>query len=67
MLKRLLADDTGADLIEYGLLCALIAIIGFVAWDQIVTSIGIFYGWSDTNLQNMSGCTPDPGGGTVGC
>jgi Flp pilus assembly pilin Flp len=65
MLKRLLADDTGADLVEYGLLCALIAIIGFVAWQQIVTSIGVFYGWSDAGLQDLSRCTPDPGGG--GC
>ena len=65
MLQKFIADDSGQDLIEYGLLVALIAIIGIAAWQQIVTQIGVIYGNSDTFNQNLSSCTPDPGGG--GC
>lgn len=67
MLQRFIDDDSGADLIEYGLLCALIAIVGFMAWQTIATQVGIIYGATDTGTQGLSSCTPDPGGGTVGC
>jgi Flp pilus assembly pilin Flp len=67
MLQRFINDDSGADLIEYGLLCALIAIVGIVAWQTIVGAITGIYTNADTYNQNLSACTPDPGGGTVGC
>ena len=67
MLKQFIKDESGQDLIEYGLLVALIAIIGMATWTQIANQIGLFYAGSDGAVQNLSSCTPDPGGGTVGC
>jgi Flp pilus assembly pilin Flp len=69
MMKSLLwvfvnAED-GQDLIEYALLSALIGIVGVVAWTNIGTAIGTAYANWDTGVQNVSSCTPDPGGG--GC
>lgn len=68
MLQRFFADDSGQDLIEYSLLAALIAIVSIVTWQQIATTIGTGYAASDTGVQTLSSCTPDPiseGGG--GC
>lgn len=65
MLQRFLTDDEGQDLVEYALLAALIAIVSIVTWQQIAASIGTGYAASDTGVQNLSACTPDPGGG--GC
>ena len=65
MLQKFLADDSGQDLIEYALLAALIAIVSIVTWQQIATTIGVGYVTSDTGVQTLSCCTPDPGGG--GC
>jgi pilus assembly protein Flp/PilA len=65
VLQRFFADDSGQDLIEYSLLAALIAIVSIVTWQQIATTIGTGYAASDTGVQTLSSCTPDPGGG--GC
>lgn len=65
MLLRLLISDDGQDLIEYSLLAALIGIVGILAWANIGTAIGAAYTSWDTGVQNVSSCTPDPGGG--GC
>ncbi len=51
LLRRLIQDDTGQDLIEYGLLAAFIA-VGSVA---VITSIGSgvnsVYSTSNTSVQ----------------
>jgi Flp pilus assembly pilin Flp len=60
-----LLDDTGQDLIEYALLGALIGVVAILTWQQIATAIGVGYGAADAGVQNLSSCTPDPGGG--GC
>ena len=65
LLLRLLKDDRGQDLIEYGLLGAFIGTVGILAWQAISVQIGTHYtGW-DTSVQSRSLCTPDPnlGGG----
>jgi Flp pilus assembly pilin Flp len=65
LIVRLLREDSGQDVIEYALLCALIGTVGILAWQSIGTTLGAKYlGW-DTGLQSISSCTPDPGGG--GC
>ncbi len=62
---RLIREDNGQDLIEYALLSAFVGLVGVVAWANIGNKIGSAYqGWN-TNVQTLSGCTPDPGGG--GC
>jgi len=65
LVHRFVAEDSGQDLIKYALLSAFIGVIGILAWANIRTKIGAAYqGW-DTNVQTISACTPDPGGG--GC
>ncbi len=65
MLRRLLVDDGGQDLIEYALLSAFIGVCCGLVWPNIRAAIGAaFTGW-DTNVQALSSCRPDPGGG--GC
>ena len=65
LLKKLATDEGGQDLIEYALLSAFIGIVGVVAWTSISAAIGAAYQNWDTNVQAVSACTPDPGGG--GC
>jgi Flp pilus assembly pilin Flp len=57
---RILRDEDGQDLIEYGLLGALIGIVGIVAWTNVGSAIFTTYGSWDTNVQNVSATTPDP-------
>ena len=59
-LLRILREEDGQDLIEYGLLGALIGIVGIVAWTNVGSAISITYGGWDTNVQNLSATTPDP-------
>ena len=65
LIKRLLQDDAGSDLVEYGLLGVLVGIAAILIWQQLVTTVGTEYGRANTNVQTLSTCTPDPGGG--GC
>ena len=60
-----LRDESGQDLIEYGLLTAFIGFAGIFVWTNIGAVIGAKYSNWDTGVQRLSGCTPDPGGG--GC
>lgn len=65
LIKRLLSEKSGQDLIEYALLGAFVGIVGILAWQAIGVGIWVAYtGW-DTGVQDLSACTPDPGGG--GC
>jgi len=61
-------DDGGQDLIEYGLLGALIGVCAVTAWINIPPKIKVAYGNFDSGVQTLSSCTKDPltsGGG--GC
>ena len=65
-IRRLLAEESGQDIIEYALLTAFIALVGIVTWQSIGTTIGVKYlGW-DTGVQGLS-CPPNPGGGAGTC
>jgi Flp pilus assembly pilin Flp len=65
LILRFFREECGQDIVEYGLLGAFIGIVGIVAWQNIATGIGNHYtGWG-TGVQNLSACTPDPGG--AGC
>jgi Flp pilus assembly pilin Flp len=65
LLRRLIVEDEAQDIIEYALLGALIATVGILVWQSIGTGVANAYlGW-DTGVQNLSKCTPDPGG--AGC
>ena len=43
LLIRFAIEDTGQDLIEYGLLSAGIATVGILAWDAVRTGLGVKY------------------------
>ena len=67
-LQAFLLDESGQDLIEYGLLSAFIGVVGILAWYNIGGAIGGKYAGWDSGVQTLSACTPDPavnGGG--GC
>jgi pilus assembly protein Flp/PilA len=51
MLVRLVRDDEGQDLVEYGMLVSLIAIICLVG-------VGIFGGQVNTFFTNLAGRVP---------
>jgi Flp pilus assembly pilin Flp len=65
MLRRLLTEDAGQDIVEYGLLAALIGVASVLIWQTLVTQIQTTYSNANTDVQTVSACTPDPGGG--GC
>ena len=64
LLKRFLADESGQDLVEYGLLGALVGIAAILVWQQLVTTVGTTYTSADGQVQQMSLCTPAPGATT---
>ena len=65
LMERLLRDERGQDLIEYALLAAFIGTVGILVWQSIGTGVlNAYTGW-DTGVQDLSKCTPDPGG--AGC
>jgi Flp pilus assembly pilin Flp len=61
-LERILREDDGQDLIEYALLCALIGIVGILAWTNVGTAINGTYGGWDGAVQSLSATMPDPAG-----
>jgi Flp pilus assembly pilin Flp len=67
-LARLAREESGQDIVEYALLGALIGIATILVWQQLAATVGVTY--QDTvgaagTVQDLSGCTPDPGG--AGC
>lgn len=63
LLRRLLRDECGQDLIEYVLLTATIGLSAIATWPLIATAIGVSYQQLDSNTQNLW-VPPDPGGGS---
>ena len=61
LLRRLIRDDCGQDVIEYALLTAAIGLAGVAVWPVITTAIGVNYQGLDTETQNLWEI-PDPGG-----
>ena len=65
MFRTFIQDESGQDVVEYALLGALIGIAAILTWQQLAATVGVAYGTADAGVQELSGCTPDPGGG--GC
>ena len=59
-LRRWLLDESGQDLIEYGLLASIIAIAGVVFFPFIKTAMGVAFGNWGTGVYNL--WEPDPPG-----
>lgn len=63
ILRLLLRDDRGQDIIEYVLLTATIGVAGIATWPLIATAIGTSYQQLDQNTQGLW-IPPNPGGGS---
>ena len=61
LIKRLLYEESGQDLVEYGLLSALVGIAAILVWQQLVDTVGATYTAAAADVQTMAACTPDPG------
>ena len=62
MVKRLVIEDRGQDVIEYALLTAAIGIAGILTWPLITDAMGIAYALLDGQTQAIWE-VPPPGGG----
>lgn len=65
ILAKFLRDESGQDLIEYALLSLFIGVCAVLAVVNIPPAIANAYSNWNANVQSISSCTPDPGGG--GC
>ena len=64
LLKQLAADDRGQDLVEYGLLAAIIAVAGYLLFPQIEAAMQAAYqSWGADSYDVW--CPDDPGGGVT--
>ncbi len=61
--RRFWQDETGQDIIEYGLLAAFIGIAAIATWTSIETHLHDAYLGYDTGVQNLWQ-PPNPGGGS---
>jgi Flp pilus assembly pilin Flp len=52
-LRRFLLDDSGQDLIEYGLLASIIGIAGALIFPSIKTAMNLRFGEWGTNVNNL--------------
>jgi len=59
VLRRFIADEDGQELMEYVFLCAFIALVGIVVWQNIVTAIGNSYTHENTQVEGLW-ASPDP-------
>ena len=62
LIRRLLRDERGQDIIEYVLLTAALGVSSIAVWPLISATIGQTYATLDQNTQNMW-VPPDPAGG----
>lgn len=53
LLTQFLCDQDGQDVIEYGLLSSLIAVMGILIWNNIGVGIANAYGSWDQNVQDL--------------
>jgi Flp pilus assembly pilin Flp len=52
-LVRLVRDQSGQDLVEYGLLAGAVAAIGVALFPAIATAIGVAFQQWNTNVNNL--------------
>lgn len=60
ILKRLLVDDDGQDLVEYALLVAFVGLSCVAAFLALEGAIADGFVAVDTRQQDLSAVTPDP-------
>ena len=53
LLERLLLDESGQDLVEYGLLASIIAIAGVLVFPTIRAKMGVNFGNWGTAVYNL--------------
>ena len=53
LLIRFAIEDTGQDLIEYGLLGAVIGTVGILAWEAVRVELGSKYQNWDSGVQDL--------------
>lgn len=53
LLIRFAIEDTGQDLIEYGLLAAVIGTVGILAWEAVRVELGSKYQNWDSGVQDL--------------
>ena len=64
LIRRLLADDDGQDLVEYALLTGLVAVAAVLVFPLIQTAMAEAYqGWND-NAYAIWEAPPPSGGGS---
>lgn len=59
IIHRLIADESGQDMIEYALLSAFIGVAGAAVWSLIQTNMGLAYLDWNSNANNVWE-SPDP-------
>ena len=66
LLRRLLVDDGGQDLVEYALLTTFVSLAAIVCFNLLQTAIGNAYGvyTGDSGTVNGLWQPPDPGAGS---
>lgn len=64
LLSRLLADESGQDLIEYALLTTFIGLAAIAVFDQIRAAIGFVYGTWESGVNNLWVPNDPTGGGS---
>ena len=60
LVRRLIREDDGQDIVEYALLTAAIGLAGVASWPFIETGIKTTYGKLDQKTQDLWQ-VPDPG------
>ena len=53
LLRRWLLDDSGQDLVEYGLLASIIAVAGVLVLPSIKTAMGVKFGEWGTAVNDL--------------
>ena len=59
-LRDLFRQESGQDLVEYGLLTLFVVLASIVVWQAIAEAIGTAYGGYDSNIQDLA-LPCDPG------
>jgi Flp pilus assembly pilin Flp len=62
VIRRLVADEGGQDLVEYVLLTAFFGLCALAAWEGIRDALGVTYNEATTGVQSIWEPPPPPSG-----
>jgi Flp pilus assembly pilin Flp len=62
VLRRLVTDDRGQDVVEYALLTAFFGLCALAAWTSLREAIGLNYGGATSGVQGLWEPPPPPSG-----